>query len=84
MIKLTYYIIQKWDGGSNHYDTDIAFEREYEADRFLKDNRYDMYRERTLTIYKSVEEYNEGEPKRRKQKALDKLTKEERQLLGLE
>lgn len=84
MINLTYYVIQKWDGGSNHYDTDIAFESEYEADRFLKDNRYDSYREHNVVIYKNINEYYDGESERKKQKALKKLTEEERKILGLE
>lgn len=84
MINLTYYVIRKWDGGAGHYDTDIAFESEFEADRFLKDNLYDTYRQRTLTIYKDAAEYHDGESERKKQKALNKLTEEERKILGLE
>lgn len=84
MIYLTYYVIMKWDGGDRHYDSDIAFETEEEANKYLKDHRYDIHSERNIMIYKSAEEYHAGDLDRKRQKALKKLTKEERQLLGIE
>jgi hypothetical protein len=81
---LNFYEIMKWDGGDRHYGTGICFEEESAAEDYLKGNRYDTYQECTFRLYDSKTEVEEIKRQEARAKALAKLTKEERELLGLE
>jgi len=78
---LKLYSVQVWDGGSMHkhkfYLTSKA-----EADRYLKDNKYDMVNDVDLEIFDTLEEWKEWKSGKVKERALSKLTVEERRALG--
>ena len=83
MKTISYFQIYKWDGGDRHTSTDICFYHEDDAKLFLDGNKYDIYRQRTLNLYESYQDYVHGSIERAKQQALAKLTYQEKQLLGL-
>lgn len=83
MKSLTLYQVFKWDGGDRHYHTHVFFETKEAADAWLKDNKYDDYQKTTLEIYESYSDYTAGKTQQAIVKALNKLTLEEQQLLGL-
>lgn len=78
---LKLYSVQVWDGGDrqNHkfYLSDKA-----EADKYLQGNSYDAVREVTLEIFDTLDEWKDWNTGKVKERALAKLTTEERRALG--
>ncbi len=82
MKKITYYQFMKWDGGDRHYPSNPCFLHKEDADKFIGDNRYDLFRENTVVVYESIEEYAAVNLDETKLKALAKLTDIEKAALG--
>lgn len=76
------YLLEKFTG---MYQTDIvaAFKNELDA-RFIADQyKPEMLRVSLLIVYDSVEEFKTAEQQKMRRRVLDKLTREEREALGL-
>ena len=73
--------IQKWDGGDR---SDHAFylKSTEEKDVYLKNNKYDYAFETTFIIFDTLEEMENNTKEKVKERALAKLTAEERAILG--
>ena len=80
---VTFYQINKYDGGGRYISSDICFSSMEEADKFVSKRKYDDYVKRQFFIYESAEEYNKSNSKELKEKALAKLTDIEKKALGL-
>jgi hypothetical protein len=80
---VTFYQINRFDGGDRHIPSDICFSNMEEADKFVSKNKYDDYVKRQFFVYESSEEYIESNSKILKEKALAKLTDLEKKALGL-
>jgi hypothetical protein len=73
--------IQTYDGGDR---TNHAFyvETEEEAQKWKEKNKFDHISETLIEVYATIDEYNEGQSKKTRQRALAKLTPVERKALG--
>ena len=78
---LKLYDVQVWDGGARH-NHKFYLTSEAEAQRYLKDNTYDTVYEKTIEIFDSLEEWHEWNTGKVRERALSKLTAEERRALG--
>jgi len=70
-----------WDGGDrqNHR---FYLSNKDEADRYLKGNTMDCVREQTVEVFDTIEEWRDWNEGKVKERALSKLTAEERRALG--
>ena len=78
---LKLYDVLVWDGGDRH-NHKFYLTSEEEAQRYLKANTYDAVYERTIEIFDTLEEWNDWNQGKIKERALAKLTAEERRALG--
>lgn len=78
---LKLYSVQVWDGGDRHNHR-FFLTSKAEADRYIKDNKYDTVFEQTIEIFDTLEEWKEWNTGKVKERALSKLTAEERRALG--
>ncbi len=74
--------IQEWDGGERHnhafYLTDMA-----EKDKYLKAHKHNIATKQTLVFFDTLQEVEDNEYKKVKDRALAKLTPHERKVLKL-
>jgi hypothetical protein len=78
---LKLYSVQVWDGGGRHNHKFFLTNKD-EADRYIKDNTYDLVYEQTIEIFDTLDEWKEWNTGKVKERALSKLTAEERRALG--
>lgn len=78
---LKLYSVQTWDGGDRH-NHKFYLTNKAEADRYMKDNKFDAVFEQTFEIFDTLEEWREWDTGKVKERALSKLTAEERRALG--
>ena len=78
---LKLYSVQVWDGGDRHNHKFYLTSKE-EADKYLKGNTYDAVYETTLEVFDTLDEWNDWNKGKVKERALAKLTAEERRALG--
>lgn len=78
---ITVFDIQVWDGGDRH-NHKLYVESEDAAKEWVKINHYDTYYKKEMMVYSDLEDYKENSPENLKNKALAKLTAEERKALG--
>lgn len=78
---LKLYSVQVWDGGDRH-NHKFFLTNKAEADRYIKDNTYDAVFEQTFEIFDTLDEWKEWNTGKVKERALSKLTAEERRALG--
>ncbi len=78
---LNLFSVCVWDGGDRHnhkfYLTDKA-----EADKYLEKNTYDSVHPVEIVTFDTLEEWTEWNTGKVKERALAKLTAEERKALG--
>lgn len=80
--KITLYEVQEWDGGEQHHGTGYAFRDKALATKAA--GIYGAVQEHEFCICETIEDLADGKEAKKRQKALSKLTAEERQILGLE
>jgi gamma-glutamylcysteine synthetase len=73
--------IQAWDGGE-HTNHAFYIASEAEKDVYMKTHTYDSAYERTFIIFDTLEEMSDNTKAKIKERALAKLTIEERAILG--
>lgn len=78
---LKLYDVQVWDGGDRHNHKFYLTSKE-EADKYKQANKYDEVYETTLETFDTIEEWKEWQSGKVKERALAKLTAEERRALG--
>ena len=78
---LKLYSVRVWDGSDRHNHKFFLTSKE-EADRYIKDNTYDAVFEQTFEIFDTLDEWKEWNTGKVKERALSKLTAEERRALG--
>ena len=78
---LKLYDVRVWDGGSMHNHKFYLTNKD-EADKYLVNNKYDIVDEVDLEIFNTLEEWSEWKSGKVKERALSKLTAEERRALG--
>ena len=74
--------IQVWDGGDRHNHKYYVSTKEA-ADAWIAEHKYDAIYERELVILDSLTELKDYESGELRKRALAKLTKEEKMILGL-
>jgi len=82
MQNISVWDIQVWDGGGGT-DHKYYVATKKAADEWKRNNTYDYICEKTITIYDSYEDLMVHVSNEAKEKALAKLTKEDRIALGL-
>lgn len=78
---LKLYSVQEWDGGDRHNHKFYLTSKD-EADLYLKDHKFDAVFKQTFEIFDTLAEYQEWKSGKVKDRALAKLTPEERRALG--
>lgn len=82
MKEITAFSIQVWDGGERHnhkfYVTDRA-----EANKWLKNNKYDIVVEKTFIFFDTLQEAIDNDLATVRRRALEKLTALEKRALGI-
>ena len=81
MKTFTCWDVQEWDGGSMTNHAFYVATKE-EADKWIRDHKFDSVVEKELEIYDTVAEYLEGKSEKTRERALAKLTPIERKALG--
>lgn len=82
MKQLEIYEVRKWDGGNGHRFAFYLSDKT-EADKYKAKNTYDDVRATIIVIYDTLEEVEENETKKVRQRVWDKLSPLERQALGM-
>ena len=81
----TLYQLHNWDGGERHNATDYYFETKEVGNEYVAVvDQYANIIPKTLIICSSLEDYKQNLKSELKKRALAKLTKEDRAILGLE
>ncbi len=78
---LKLYDVQSWDGGDRH-NHKFYLTSKAEADKYMLGNKYDAVYEKTIEVFDTLEEWKEWNTGKVKERALSKLTPEERRALG--
>jgi poly-beta-hydroxyalkanoate depolymerase len=81
MKEILVYSYQEWDGGDRH-NHKAYFSNKADADLLVNENKYNRYDERLIVVFDSLEEFYEHDVKKLKERALAKLTMQERKALG--
>lgn len=83
MKQLTIWRIEEWDGGDRTIPNGNYFSNKKAADEYKKNNKYNCCIEQTIRIYDSLKDMEDNSKQKLKERALAKLTEEERKILGL-
>jgi len=75
------YSIREWDGGSMH-NHKFYLTNKKEAEKYKAANTYDTVSEQTIEIFDTLDEWTSWNTGKVKERALSKLTAEERRALG--
>ncbi len=83
MLKLDVYEVALWDGGNMHKHEYYVLKENSTKEQLEKLHQYSHIREKTIVVMHKPEEYADFKLEQLRQRALAKLTKEERKILGL-
>lgn len=75
--------ILTWDGGNRHNTTGIAFDNHDAGEAYKNANKFDTIFERQFIVISSLDELKAVQEEQTRLQALEKLTMEERRVLGL-
>ena len=78
---LNLWSVQVWDGGDRHNHKFYLTSKE-EAEKYKAANKYDEIYEKQIEIFDTLEEWADWNTGKVKERALSKLTAEERRALG--
>ncbi len=78
---LKLYSVQVWDGGDRH-NHKFYLTSKSEADKYKAANTYDAIYEKEIEIFDTLDEWKDWNAGKVKERALSKLTAEERRSLG--
>ena len=82
MTVLDLYEVMVWDGGEHHYPK-FYFQYEKDAQEYVKAYPHDFYQKRQFKVYYSYEDFEDNTDDAIRKRALDKLTPEEKLVLGV-
>lgn len=78
---LTLYRIDEWDGGDRHYPSNYYFRDEADAEEVA--GAYNMVTKVVMSISDTATDYTLAKEETLREKALNKLSNEEKRVLGL-
>lgn len=80
---LQLYRVHQWDGGERTNATDIYFTEQKAADDYKAANKFDTVIKNNLVLCASLDEYESFKLNAIKERAMSKLSVEEKYALGL-
>lgn len=83
MKQIEVYDIQQWDGGSLHRHKFYLASKD-EAEKYVAENKYDLYNHKVLIVFDTVEEARENDIKTVRARVIAKLTPLERRAMGVD
>lgn len=83
MKQLTIWRIEEWDGGDRTIPNGDYLSNKEAAEEYNKKNKYNACFEQTIRIYDSLQDMEENSKQKLKERALAKLTDEDKKILGL-
>jgi hypothetical protein len=81
-MKMIVYSVQIWDGADRH-NHKFYLSSKAEAEKYVAKNTYERFSEVQLEIFDTIEEAEGAQVEKVRERALKKLTDEERRALGL-
>lgn len=83
MKQLTIWRIEEWDGGEYTIPKGDYLSTKAAADEYMARNTYNVCVEQTIRIYDSLQDLEDNSKKKLVERALAKLTDEDKKILGL-
>ena len=83
MKQLTIWRIEEWDGGDRQLPNGNYFSNEEAAEEYKKNNKFNACVKQTIRIYDSLQDLEDNSKQKLKERALAKLTEEDKRILGL-
>jgi hypothetical protein len=73
--------VRIWDGGEHHNHSFYLTSKE-EADKYIAENKFDLVKPVTFVFFDTMAEASEFSREKLRERALSKLSEEEREALG--
>ena len=80
---ITLWEIHEWDGGDRQYYRGNCLASQEAADAYKASKRHDCVVKRVITVFDDLEDMEENSLAKRKERALAKLSDEDKAVLGL-